>query len=612
MERTWRMRAARLTCVRQGRTIALTMAGNLRRAPRTHLTRIIRMTRTSRRLRSNFPRGSYLWAARNAQWHGMGLSEEDCEKPKIAIVNSSSGLAVCYAHLDGIVPVLKEAIRAAGAVPFEIHTAAPSDFVTGAGGRGGYLLAARDLVTNDIEVAVEGAQLDGMVCLASCDKTVPGQLMAAARLNIPSLLIACGYQPSGSYRGRHVDVEDVFVGAMHAQVGQLAVEDLIGMSREAIRGPGVCSGMGTANSMHIATEALGMALPGSTPVLANSEAMWATVRAAGQRVVDMVWDDLKPRDILKDGAFANAVRAVLAVGGSVNCIKHLQAVATEAQSGVDVYGLFERLSGETPVLAGVRPVGTHHIEELEAAGGCRAVMKQLEPLLDGNAMTVTGRTVAANLEGATVAAPEVIRPLSRALAHNPAITMLRGSLAPEFGIVKTGIAERKVRRFSGPAICFASSDDAIAALKRGDIRPGQVVVMRGAGVCGGPGMGGGSSRVVFAIDGAGLGEEVAMLTDGHLSGLVCKGLVVAEVSPEGAVCGPLALVRDGDTITIDLDTRRCDLEVGADELERRRRDWRPPARQFDTGWLQIYRRNVGPLHEGAVLTRAATNQTEPQ
>jgi dihydroxy-acid dehydratase len=569
------------------------------------------MARTSRRLRSNFPRGSYLWAARNAQWHGLGLSEEDCEKPKIAIVNSSSGLAVCYAHLDGIVPVLKEAIRDAGAVPLEVRTAAPSDFVTGAGGRGGYLLAARDLVTNDIEVAVEGALLDGMVCLSSCDKTVPGHLMAAARLNIPTLIVACGYQASGTFRGEHVDVEDVFVGAMHAQVGNLPVEDLIGMSREAIRGPGVCSGMGTANSMHIVAEALGMALPGSTPVAANSEAMWATVRAAGARTVDMVWDDLRPRDILGPGAFANAVRAVLAVGGSVNCIKHLQAVATEAHCGADIYGLFEKLADETPVLAGVRPVGEHFIEDFEAAGGCRAVMKQLEPLLDRDALTVTGRTVAANLDGVTVANPEVIRPMDRALARKPAITMLRGSLAPEFGIVKTGIAERKARRFSGPAICFSSSDAAIAALQQGAIRPGHVVVMRGAGVCGGPGMGGGSSRVVFAIDGAGLGEQVAMLTDGHLSGLVCKGLVVAEVSPEGAVCGPLALAHDGDTITIDLDARRCDLEVAENELERRRSDWRPPAKQFDTGWLQIYRRNVGPLREGAVLTRDAPDGTQP-
>jgi len=554
-----------------------------------------------RKLRSNFPRGSYLWAVRNAQWQGMGLSEDDCEKPKIAIVNSSSGMAACFAHLDAIVPVMKDAIRAAGGVPLEIRTAAPSDFIVGAGGRGGYILSARDLVTNDIEIAVEGAQLDGMVCLTSCDKTVPGQMMAAGRLNVPTLMVACGYQPSGEYKGRHVDIEDVFVGAMHAQMGHMDVEDLVGMSRQAIRGPGVCSGMGTANSMHIATEALGMALPGSTPVAANSEAMWATVRAAGARIVQMVWDDLTPRQILTPGAFANAVRAVLAVGGSVNCIKHLQAVATEAGCGADVYGLFERLADQVPVLAGVRPLGDRFIEEFEGAGGCRALMKQLEPLLDRDALTVTGRTVAQNLEGVTVVDAEVIRPIDHAIAHRPAITMLRGSLAPQFGICKTGILERKSRRFSGPAICFSSADDAIAALLRGDIRPGQVVVMRGAGVCGGPGMGGGSSKVVFAIDGAGLGEQVAMLTDGHLSGLVCKGLVVAEVSPEGSVCGPLALVHDGDTITIDLDSRRCDLEVDEAEMTRRAEGWQPPPKQFDTGWLQIYRRNVGPLAQGAVL-----------
>jgi dihydroxy-acid dehydratase len=314
-----------------------------------------------RQLRSNFPRGSYLWSVRNAQWQGMGLSEADCEKPKIAVVNSSSELAACYSHLDDVAALVKDAIRAAGGVPFEIRTAAPSDFVTGAGARGAYMLAARDLVTNDIEAAVEGAQLDGMVCLASCDKTVPGQLMAAARLNVPSIVVPCGYQASGEYQGRHCDIEDVFVASMHAVTGKLDTEEVIGMSRQAIRSPGVCSGMGTANSMHIVCEALGMALPGSAPVAAMSEKMKADARAAGARIVQLVWDDLKPREILRPGAFANAVRAVLAVGGSVNCVKHLQAIATEAEVGVDVYGLFEGLGPQTPVLSGIRPVGEQKI-----------------------------------------------------------------------------------------------------------------------------------------------------------------------------------------------------------------------------------------------------------
>ena len=552
-------------------------------------------------LRSNFPRGSYLWSVRNAHWQALGIPEEDCEKPKIAIVNSSSELAACFSHLDQVSAVIKQAIRAAGAVPFEIRTAAPSDFITGAGARGAYMLAARDLVTNDIEVAVEGAQLDGMVCLTSCDKTVPGQLMAAARLNIPTLMVPCGYQASGEYQGRHTDIEDVFIGAMHAITGNMPVEKLIGMSRQAIRSPGVCSGLGTANSMHIVCEALGMALPGSAPVAALSDNMMDDVRAAGERIVQMVWDDLRPREILTEQAFENATKAVLAVGGSVNCIKHLQGIAREAESNVDVYAMFERFQHQTPVLAALRPVGEHLIEEFEAAGGARALLAQLQPLLQTAAMTVTGESLQHNLQGIQTSNAEVIRPISNPVATLPAITMLRGNLCPETGIVKTGIHERKSRRFTGPAICFETSDAAVAALKDGTIRAGHVVVMRGAGVKGGPAMGGGASRVVFGIDGAGLGEEVALLTDGHLSGLVCKGLVVAEISPEAAVGGPLALVEDGDTITVDLDGLRCDLHVEDAELAARRARWQPAPALFDRGWLKLYRSNVTPVTEGAVL-----------
>jgi len=395
----------------------------------------------------------------------------------------------------------------------------------------------------------------------------------------------------------------VFIGAMHAVTGHLPVEELVGMSREAIRGPGVCSGLGTANSMHIVCEALGMALPGSAPVAALSPKMMADVQAAGARIVQMVWDDLKPRDILTPGAFANAVRAILSIGGSLNTAKHMQAVSTEGACGVDVYSLFETLGPTTPVLAGVRPIGEHSIEEFEAAGGCLALMKQLEPLLDGTAPTVTGETVARNLQHVVVANPEVIRPIQRPVAAYPAIVLLRGNLAPESGLIKTGIAPREVRSFTGPAICFWSADEAVAAIKQGGILPGQVLVMRGAGVRGGPAMGGGASRVVFAIDGAGLGDQVAILTDGHLSGLVCKGLVVAEVSPEAAMGGPLALVEDGDLVTIDLDQRQLNVALSNAQLEARRAHWRAPTPQHDIGWLQQYRRNVGALSLGAVLVR---------
>jgi dihydroxy-acid dehydratase len=241
---------------------------------------------------------------RRAQWSALGLSDEDLEKPKIAIVNSSSQLASCFSHLDEIVGPLKKAIEDAGGVAFEVRTAAPSDAITSAGAAGQYILPSRDLIASDIEVAVEGALLDGMVCLASCDKTTPGQLMAAGRLNIPTIIVGCGYQPSGMYRGEPVDFEDIFRFAGHVNAGRMSVSELGDMSRCAVTGPGVCAGMGTANSMHLAAEALGMALPGSTPALALGEKMWSAVAAAGARIVSLVLEDVTPRSVLTPAAFA--------------------------------------------------------------------------------------------------------------------------------------------------------------------------------------------------------------------------------------------------------------------------------------------------------------------
>jgi len=554
-----------------------------------------------RKLRSNFDYGTFRWAVRRAQWRTLGLSDADLEKPKIAVVNSSSELASCFSHLDGVAAELKVAIRAAGGVPFEVRTAAPSDFITSAGHRGGYILAARDLIPNEIEVAVEGALLDGMVCLASCDKTAPGQLMAAARLDLPTIIVPCGYQKSGEYRGKHLDIEDVFVSAMHVFAGKLSADELAAMSENAIRGPGVCSGMGTANSMHVVSEALGMALPGSAPVAANSPKMMADVRAAGARIVDMVWQDLRPRAILTPAAFANAAMTVLAVGGSINTMKHMQAVAIEAQVAVDIYALIEELSAKVPVLAAVRPNGERSIEEFEAAGGARAVMKRLEGMLHREALTVTGRTLGEELRDVSVADDEVIRPVGRPIARRPAVLVLRGNLAAEGAIMKFGIDPDKATRFAGPAIVFESVDAALEGVRAGAIERGQAVVLRGLGLTGCPGMGG-ASRVVFALDGAGLGDHVAVVTDGHLSGLVNKGLVVGEVSPEAATGGPIALVENGDRIAIDVEARTVDLDVPEAVLAARRAGLHAPAPSQEKGWLGIYLRNVASLPKGGVLT----------
>jgi dihydroxy-acid dehydratase len=556
------------------------------------------------RLRSNYEPGTSRWATRRAQWLALGLSDADMVKPKIAIVNTSSQLAICFSHLDEIARRTKRAIEAAGGIGFEVRTAAPSDFIHSAGHRGGYILSARDLITNDIEMQVEGAQLDGMICLASCDKTAPGQLMAAARLNIPTIIVACGYQASGSYRGRHCDIEDVFLAAGHVASGQLSVEELTEMSGSAVLSPGVCAGIGTANTMHLACEALGMALPGSTPVRANSEAMWQAVDMAGTRIVEMVVseDRNKPRDIMTPAAFRNAVTAILSVSGSINSVKHLQAVAAEAECPVDVYRLFETLADDVPLLTAIRPNGETPIEEFEDAGGTRALMKQLEPLLSGSARTVTGQTVAENLAGAAVADSETIRPLERALGRRPTIVLIRGSLCPDGGIVKLAVADDRRLEFSGPARVFESAQEALDGLTAGLIEPGQVVVLRGLGVTGSPGMGM-ASALVFALDGAGLTGQVAVVTDGQLSGLVNKGIVVGEVSPEAAAGGPLGLVRDGDQISIDVPARTADLRVPAEELAGRKaaRAADPPSRRAEVGWLSVYQRLVRPLPEGAVL-----------
>jgi len=551
-----------------------------------------------KKLRSVFEPGSARWALRRAEWSVIGLTEEDMKKPKIAVVNTSSELAACFAHLDQIALKMKEAIRAAGGVPFEVRTAAPSDFVTSAGHKGGYILSARDLIVNDIEVIVEGAMLDGMVCLASCDKTVPGQLMAAARLNIPTIVVVCGYQPSGTFQGEHIDIEDLWIQAVHRETGrnQLSIADVNGMSQEAIKGPGVCAGMGTANSMHIVTEALGMALPGSTPVLANSEKMWEAVQASGERIVQMVWEDVKPRDILVPEAFENAVMTALSVCGSINTVKHLQALAAEAKLNIDVYRLFEKYADKIPVLAAVRPNGKHFIEEFEEAGGALAVMKQLEAFLHTDVKTVSGKTIKEHLYDVKVKNEEVIRPVNNAFSYKPCIVLIRGSLAPNTGIVKLSVMDDRKLQFTGPAIVYNSTEEAVQGVHKGEIQEGHVVVLRGLGPKGTPGMGMASS-FVFALDGAGLGGKVALVTDGQQSGLSNKGLVVNEVSPEAAEGGPIALVENGDIISIDVEKREVNLLVPDEELEKRRARFNDIPWTNEQGWLQIYQRLVRPLPE---------------
>ncbi|MGM0931129.1 MAG: dihydroxy-acid dehydratase [Actinomycetota bacterium] len=555
-------------------------------------------------LRSNFPVGSPRWATRRTQWKALGLTDEDLTKPKIAVVNSSSKLAPCFSHLDAIADQVCESVREAGGVAFEIRTVAPTDFIMAAGAKGGYVLSSRDLLANDIEAAVEGAMLDGMICLASCDKTTPGQLMAAGRINVPTIVVPCGYQPCGVLdNGEPADIEEVFIQAGHVATGGITVEDLCTISDRAIAGPGVCTGMGTANTMHIMAEALGMSLPGAAPVAANSPKMWDTAARSAVAILEAVRQGRTPRSIMTAGAFRNAVAAVLAVSGSINSVKHLQAIAVETGVDVDINGLFTELAEHVRPLAAVRPSGPDSIEDFERAGGARAVLAQLRPVLDLDVATIAGDPLGQTLEGYKVPDPELIRPLDNPRGVQATIQILRGSLAPEGSIVKLSATEKRDDRFAGPARVFEEATEAIAALDAGRVQPGEVLVLRGVGPVGTPGMGM-ASNVVFALNGAGLTGKVAVVTDGQLSGLVNQGIVVGEVKPEGGVDGPLRLVRDGDIIAVDIPAKTVDLDVPATELDRRRAESEPAQRGEQTGgWLGLYARNVSPLEHGATLSR---------
>lgn len=566
------------------------------------------MTDHGKTYRSNFEPGSTRWAVRRAQWIAMGIAETDFHKPKIAVVNTSSKLSVCFQHLDAIADIVSNAIREAGGLPFEIRTAASSDFVTSAGRQGRYLMPTRDLMSFDIEVQVEGAELDGMILLSSCDKTTPAHLMAAARLNIPSLVVACGYQLGGTCRGQAVDIETLYNAIGTYKAGKLGLDDLSEMSRHAIRGPGVCAGLATANSMHVMAEALGMTLPGNSPIRAGSDRLLALAEQAGHRIVGMVEEDLRPRDILTDGAFRNAVIVAVALGTSVNTVRHLAAIANQAESRLDIVSEVEKAAARIPLIAEIRPNGETRIEEFDAAGGCLATMKLLVTELDPEARIAAGGSLGALLDKTLVPESSHLRSLSDPCSSEPGLAILRGSLAPDGAVVKLAAVPRDIRRFNGKARVFESEDMAIERLATDHpeaLQPGDVAVLRMMGPKGGPGTVFAASFMA-ALQGTDLRGRVAVVTDGELSGLN-SGITIGQVMPEAAEGGPLAWVEDGDEIALDLDARRVDLLVDEAVLKTRA-DRGLTLPDAPKGWLSIYRETVGPLSRGAVVGDKTTNQ----
>lgn len=564
-------------------------------------------------LRSVLPIGSPRWAARLAHWRVLGLEPDALEKPKIAIVNSSSELAICYSHLDQVAQRLKEVIRRAGGVPFEIRTVAPSDFITSAGARGGYILSARDLIAFDIEAMVEGALLDGMICLSSCDKTLPGHLIAAARLDIPTLILPCGYQPSGCCHGEPVDLEEVFIRATHYLVDPdpALLEWILQCAPSSVEGPGVCSGLGTANTMHMVAEALGMTLFGTTPVRANSPKMWNAVERAGQLIVELVREDLRPSRILTPAAFRNAVTLLLAIGGSLNAEKHLQAIALAGGLEVDIFRLLEELYDRIPLLVEVRPNGATTIEELEEAGGAATCLARLGPLLERATLTVEGLTLGEHLDRFTPPKDSgVVGTLESPKRPRSTLLPVRGSLAPQGAFIRSTVwvQEQYGHSFIGHAMVFEDQEQVVQAVREGRILPGTAVVLRGQGPRGQPGMGM-ASTAAFALASANLAASTALITDGQISGLVNQGLVVAEVAPEAVEeDSPLGRIRDGDPVLIDTAARRVDVLLEPSVLWQRPRYTK--ARPRPHGWLGVYATLVDSVRRGALVDAWARRPTE--
>ncbi|HEY8425198.1 MAG TPA: dihydroxy-acid dehydratase [Limnochordales bacterium] len=531
----------------------------------------------------------------------VGLTDRDFEKPFIAIANSYVDIVPGHAHLQEFGKLVKEAVRAAGGVPFEFNTIGVDDGI--AMGHVGmrYSLPSRELIADCVETMVRAHWFDGLICIPNCDKIVPGMLMAAARLNIPTIFISGGPMAAGRLDGRAVDLISVFEGVGAVQSGLIKEEELRRLEAAACPGCGSCSGMFTANSMNCLCEALGVALPGNGTALALSPEREELARQAGRRIMELIEQDLKFLDIVDADAIDNAFALDMAMGGSTNTVLHTLALAHEA--GID-YPLerLDELARRVPHLCKVSPASHWHIEDVHRAGGVPAILKELARVpgvLHLERPTVAGRSLGEIIASAEVRDAEVIRPVERAYSPTGGLAVLFGNLAPDGAIIKTGAVEPGIEWHEGPAIVFDSEQEAIDGIKAGRVKAGHVVVIRYEGPRGGPGMPE-MLAPTSAIVGMGLGTRVALVTDGRFSGGT-RGLCVGHVSPEAAEGGPLALVQDGDPIRIDLRSRRIDVLIDDAELARRRERWQPPAPRFQRGWLARYARMVTSASTGAVL-----------
>ena len=532
----------------------------------------------------------------------LGLTEEEMNRPLVGIVSSYNEIVPGHMNLDKITEAVKAGVRVAGGTPIMFPAIAVCDGI--AMGHIGmkYSLVTRDLVADSTEAMVTAHQFDGLVMIPNCDKNVPGLLMAAARLNIPTIFCSGGPMLAGHLKdGRRTCLSHMFeaVGAYHA--GTLDEEGVLDYEENACPSCGSCSGMYTANSMNCLTEAIGMALSGNGTIPAPYSARIRFAKETGMKIMELIEKDIKPRDIMTPQAFHNAETVDMALGCSTNTMLHLPAIAHEA--GIEIsFDMSNEISAKTPNLCHLAPAGDTFMEDLDRAGGVYAVMKELtkKNLLDTSVMTVTGKTMEANLQGVSNKDTEIIRPVENPYSQSGGIAVLKGNLAPDGCVVKQSAVAPEMMKHEGPARVFNSEEEAIETIYAGGIKPGDVVVIRYEGPKGGPGM-----REMLnptsAICGMGLGESVALITDGRFSGAT-RGAAIGHVSPEAAAGGNIALVEEGDIIAIDIKNCSIQLKVSDAELEERRKAWVCPEPKVKTGYLARYAKLVSSADKGAILT----------
>jgi dihydroxy-acid dehydratase len=539
-------------------------------------------------------------AAARAYMKGIGFDDDALARPTVGVANTWTEAMPCNFHLRELAGPIKAGVDAAGGTPMEFNTIAISDGIT-MGTKGMKTsLVSREVIADSIELTARGYQFDALVALSACDKTIPGCVMALARLDVPALMLYGGSIAPGRWRGRDVTILDVFEAIGAEAAGEMSEEELRDLEGAASPGAGACGGQFTANTMACAFEALGISPAGSAMVPAEDADKRTVAERIGEMAMRVLADDLRPSRIITRESLENAIAMVCASGGSTNGVLHLLAVAREAGVALELDD-FERISRRTPLLADLKPGGRFVATDLYRAGGVPLILKRLAEagILHGDQLTVTGSTIGEEAAEATEApGQEVVRPLSDPLKSEGGLAILRGNLAPDGAVVKLAGTERKGQ--AGPARVFESEEACFRAVKAQDLRAGDVVVIRNEGPAGGPGMRE-MLQVTAAIVGEGLGEDVALLTDGRFSGAT-RGLMAGHVAPEAVKGGPIAALREGDEVTVDVEARELSVDLTDDEIEQRIAEYQPPAPEYDGGVMAKYARSVSSASEGAVTS----------